>query len=275
MPDNANENLSCIVMAHGFAATHAGGLSPFKEAFCKAGHVVLAFDYRGFGDSGGEPRQILDPWKEVDDYLAALSFVRQLKGIDANRICLWGTSFSGGLVTVAAARDQNVRCIIAQCPMMDGLSSFLEVHRYGGIRQGIRLTYHAIIDFLRRAVGMSPHCISAAGRPGTAAIMTAEDCWDGYARILAKNAPNKVAAGIAMLLPFFRPIRYADKVKCPALVLICTKDTVAPARAAEKAAAYMSKSEVKRYAVGHFDVYVGEALVHSINDQIEFLDKIL
>lgn len=247
--------------------------SPFKEAFCKAGHAVLAFDYRRFGDSSGEPRQLLDPWKQVDDYLSALSFVRQLNGIDTNRICLWGTSFSGGLVTVAAARDGNVRCIISQCPMMDGVSSVLEVLRYGGISQGVRLTYHAIIDWLRRGIGMSPHYIGAAGRPGTAALMTAEDCWDGYVPILANNAPNKVAAGIGMLLPFFRPIRYADKVKCPALVLICTKDTVAPASAAEKAAAQMPKSEVKHYPVGHFDVYFREALVNSINDQVEFLGR--
>ena len=45
-PDDANGALPCIVMAHGFALTHASGLTPFKEAFCGSGYAVFAFDYR-------------------------------------------------------------------------------------------------------------------------------------------------------------------------------------------------------------------------------------
>lgn len=46
---------------------------------------------------------------------------------------------------------------------------------------------------------------------------------------------------------------------CPALLLLCEQDTVAPMAAAEKAAALMPQSEVRRYPVGHFDIYQGEA----------------
>lgn len=218
-PDTVSRALPCIVMAHGFALTHASGLTAFKEAFCNAGYAVFAFDYRHFGESGGEPRQILNPWREVEDWLAATKFVRQMDGLDKDRVCLWGTSFSGGLVTVAAAKDGNVQCMISQCPMMDGTASVLEVIRYGGIGQGLQLSYHAILDMVRRGLGMSPHYIGAAGRPGDAALMTAADCWDGYMPILADNAPNKVAASIGMLLPFFRPISYCRPGEMPGIGL--------------------------------------------------------
>jgi hypothetical protein len=105
--------------------------------------------------------------------------------------------------------------------------------------------------------------------------MTAEDSWDGYVPILADNAPNKVAAGICALLPFFRPITYADKVRCPALVLLCEKDTVAPPAAALKAARRMQNAEIRQYAIGHFDVYRGEPLAVSIKDQLAFLGRVL
>ena len=59
----------------------------------------------------------------------------------------------------------------------------------------------------------------------------------------------------------------------PALVLICDEDTVAPARAAVKAAERMPNAEVKHYPVGHFDVYRGEALYQSIEDQLDFLAR--
>lgn len=273
MPDNPNAGLPCIIMAHGFALTHASGLMPYKEAFCGAGYAVFAFDYRHFGESDGEPRHTLNPWKEVEDWLAAVSFVRQLNGIDKNHICLWGTSFSGGLVIVASAKDGNIQCTISQCPMMDGLSSILGVLNYAGTMHGIRLTYHAFIDCLRHGLGMSPHYINSAGRPGDLGMMTAEDSWDGYVPILASNNPNKVAARISFLLPFFRPASYASKVKSPTLVLICDKDTVAPAIVADKAAVQITNAEVKHYPVGHFDVYCGDALTQSIYDQLEFLGR--
>lgn len=274
-PDADSRNRPCIVMAHGFGLTHASGLAPFKEAFCKAGYAVFAFDYRHFGDSEGEPRQTLSPSREVADWLAALDFVRQLDRVDGSRICLWGTSFSGGLVVAAAARDGNVQGIISQCPMMDGLASLLGVVGYAGITQAMRLTWHGTVDWIRRGLGMSPRYIASAGRPGELGMMTSEDCHEGYVPLLAENALNYVAAGVSYTIPLFRPTRDASKVTCPALVLICDRDTVAPARAAARAAGKMPNAEVKHYPVGHFDVYRGDALAQSVQDQLEFLGRTL
>ena len=46
-----------VVMAHGLGGTVDSGLLPFAEGLAAAGLDVLAFDYRGFGRSDGEPRQ--------------------------------------------------------------------------------------------------------------------------------------------------------------------------------------------------------------------------
>src|SRR5262245_33770695 len=47
----------CAVMAHGFSGTRDTGLLSFAELIADAGIDVVIFDYRGFGDSEGEPRQ--------------------------------------------------------------------------------------------------------------------------------------------------------------------------------------------------------------------------
>jgi uncharacterized protein len=273
-PDRAGE-VPCVVMGHGFALTRDAGLRPFAEAFVAAGYAAFAFDYRYFGASGGEPRQLLLPSRETDDWLAAIGFARRQPGIRADAIALWGTSFGGGLVTVAAARDGHVQAIIAQCPMMDGLASVLAVIGYAGLGQALKLTAHGMRDLLRAAVGRAPHYIASAGRPGEVAAMTAADCYDGYTGLLPEAAPNQVAARIAVTLPLFRPISSASRVNCPALVQICETDTVAPVSAAEKAAARMPRAEVKRYPFGHFDIYQGEPRELSIRDQLEFLGKVL
>lgn len=72
----------CVVMAHGFGATRDSGLLPFAEAFTTAGADVLLVDYRGFGDSEGEPRRMVDHRVHRRDYHAAVARARLLDGVD-------------------------------------------------------------------------------------------------------------------------------------------------------------------------------------------------
>jgi len=159
--------------------------------------------------------------------------------------------------------------------MMDGLASVFEVIRYAGITHVMKLSAHGSLDVGRALLGMSPHYIASAGRPGDVAAMTAEDCYDGYLALIPEGVPNKVAARISTMLMTFRPVSEAHKVNCPALILICEKDTVAPVAAAEKAAKKMKQAEVRRYEMGHFDIYQGEDREKTITDQLAFLKKVL
>jgi dienelactone hydrolase len=50
----------CVVLAHGFSGVRDQRLDAYAERFAQAGLAALVFDYRYFGDSDGEPRQLLD-----------------------------------------------------------------------------------------------------------------------------------------------------------------------------------------------------------------------
>src|SRR5215212_2026387 len=93
-----------VILGHGLGATREYGLEPYAERFADAGIAALVFTYRHFGDSGGQPRQLLDIERQLGDWAAALAHARSLDGIDHERIALWGTSFGGGHVIEAAAR---------------------------------------------------------------------------------------------------------------------------------------------------------------------------
>ncbi|WP_101675319.1 alpha/beta hydrolase [Alloalcanivorax mobilis] len=260
-----------VVMAHGFGLTRECGLAPFRDAFLAAGYAVFLFDYRHFGDSEGVPRQLLSPARQVADWQAALHALRGRAELDNERLILWGTSFAGGLVTAVAAREPRVAAIIAQCPMMDGLASVLEVIRYAGLDQGLKLTGLGLLDQARALIGMEPLYIASAGRPGEAAAMTSDDAFQGYTALMPEGVPNRVAARVALVLPLCRPVREAARVGCPALIQICENDTVAPTAAADRAVAAMPAARVRRYPVGHFQVYQGAARQRSIEDQLQFL----
>ena len=70
-----------IVMAHGLTGTRRDCLGAFAERFAAAGIAALVFDYRGFGDSTGEP-DLYEPSRQLDDWRAAIAFARSLPDID-------------------------------------------------------------------------------------------------------------------------------------------------------------------------------------------------
>lgn len=268
-----DQDVPLVILGHGFSGTREMHLEQYAERFVAAGMAALIFDYRHFGASDGEPRNCLIPSREVEDWHAALAFARQLPGIDTKRIALWGTSFGGGLVVTVAAQDGNVAATVSQCPMLDGLASALEIGRYAGPASLMQVSLHGLLDAARSVAGMSPHYIPVVARTGETGAMTSEDAWEGYMNLCPPGFRNEVTARTGLLVPMFRPIRYAAQVKCPALLQICTKDSVAPASAAEKAAKKISKAEVVRYDIGHFDVYFGDAFERSVGDQLAFLKK--
>ncbi len=75
-----------MVLAHGFSGTVDSGLTMFAERFAAAGLDALAFDYRHFGSSDGEPRQLLSIARQLEDYAAAIAYARSLPGVDPERI---------------------------------------------------------------------------------------------------------------------------------------------------------------------------------------------
>lgn len=109
-----------VVMMHGYGAVKDQYLHRFARVFAEAGLLVLLYDHRGFGASGGEPRQDIDAWVQVRDAQHALSYLRSRPDVAADRVGVWGTSFGGGHALVLGAIDPRVRCVVAQVPTISG-----------------------------------------------------------------------------------------------------------------------------------------------------------
>ncbi len=120
LPDGRSGKVPTVVMAHGFSAVKEMYLDKFAEVFAAAGLGALVFDNRNFGASDGEPRQEIDPWEQVRDYRDAITFAETLAETDADRIGIWGSSYSGGHVLVVGAIDRRVKCVAGQVPLISG-----------------------------------------------------------------------------------------------------------------------------------------------------------
>ncbi len=262
----------CVVMGCGAAGTKDMGMEPYALRFRDAGCAVLLFDYRHWGESGGEPRQLMWIPYQLEDYAGAVAFARGLGGIDPARLALWGTSLSGGHVVVAAARDHGVACLLAQCPALDGRAQALAAFKKGGMPFSIIV--HAQRDLVRSWFGSSAHTLPIIGKPGSVALLTEPATVEAFARLAPEGFVNETCARIVIRGDKYRPVTRARKVRCPALFQICEHDELTPIDATEKAARIMGGlAEVRRYPIGHFDIYFGEHFERSIRDQLAFLRR--
>ncbi len=92
----------------------------YHEALTAAGMAVLIIDYRGFGDSEGDPRQ-LSPNQQLEDLVNAVTYVATRADVDADNIGAFGTGGTGGGNAILhAARDPRVRAVVSQVPVADG-----------------------------------------------------------------------------------------------------------------------------------------------------------
>ena len=259
-------------MGHGFGGTKDMLLEQYAVRYQAAGYAVLAFDYRHFGDSGGEPRQLMLLSYQLEDYRAAIQYVRGLEEIDPARIALWGTSASGGYGIVIAAEDETIACVVAQCPGLDHRASSKLLMKRLGLRHMFRLFVHGQRDMGRSRIGLSPHKIPIVGKPGTVAFFPLADAYDGYSKLASESFVNQVCARVILRSGGFDPAKAIHNVSSPVLVQICDYDSLAPI-SPETEIELRQYADVKRYPIGHFDIYTGEHFEKAVSDQLEFFKK--
>jgi fermentation-respiration switch protein FrsA (DUF1100 family) len=274
MPEDASTPVPCIVMNQGFGGTKDMVLETYATRFQEAGMAVLTYDYRHFGASGGEPRQLFSIPRQVEDCVAAIAYARGLEGIDPDRIALWGTSAGGGYGLVIAAQDKDIACVCAQCSAMDSEEDgrlALEREGYGFF---LRLFVHAQRDKGRSRFGLSAHRIPIVGQPGTTAMVTAPGAFDGYAKLAAAGFVNEVCARVLLESHGNNPIDHARYVRCPVLLQICEQDNLVSMGSGLRTAEILGDyAQVKQYPIGHFDIYVGEDFERAVGDQLAFFKK--
>ncbi|HET6691911.1 MAG TPA: alpha/beta hydrolase [Miltoncostaeaceae bacterium] len=261
VPDGASGPVPTVVMAHGFSAVKEMYLDRFAEAFGEAGLGALVFDNRNFGASDGEPRQEIDPWEQVRDYRDAITYATTLPEVDAERIGIWGSSYSGGHVLVVGAIDRRVRCVACQVPLISG-------HR--NARRIVRSDFIAAVggmfddDRAARYAGGAPAMIPVVDAdPMAPSALPTADSYEWFTETGATRAPswrNEVTLRSVEMFWEYEPGAYIQWVSpTPLLIVVAAGDHLTVCDLAIEA--YEQAREPKKLVVlsgGHFDAYVAD-----------------
>src|SRR4029077_11513870 len=100
-----------------FSALKEMGLDQYAEVFAAAGLSALVYDNRNLGASDGNPRFEIDPTAQMRDYRHAITYAQSRSEIDRDRIGVWGTSYTGGLVLIVAVLDRRATIGASPSPM--------------------------------------------------------------------------------------------------------------------------------------------------------------
>ncbi|MBE1547566.1 dienelactone hydrolase [Mycobacterium sp. OAS707] len=260
-----------VILGHGLGATREMRLDAFAERFAKAGIAALAFTYRHFGDSGGQPRQLLSIKRQLADWDAAIAWVKDRRDVDSTRIAVWGSSFGGGHAITVASRHPELRAAVSQCPFTDGVASALAL----GPGASLKALPLVARDLAAKVRGRAPVTIPLAGAPGSVALMNAPDALPGYQALLPPRMTfrNEAAARVAPTIMAYRPGRAAKKINFPILFCVSNTDSVTPPAQTLRYARTAPRGEIKRYDAGHFEFYLGEAFETLVRDQVDFLTR--
>jgi pimeloyl-ACP methyl ester carboxylesterase len=270
-------NGGCVIMAGGFGVTKEPGTDLFAKRFNEAGFAVLAFDYRHLGESGGQPRQVGRVREQLADWDAAIGFAAALPGTDAARIAIWSFSSSGGYVFRLAGRHPELAAAIAQTPNADGLAAARNAARYQKPLAMLRLTGRGILDAIGSLASRPPRLVPLSGEPGTVALLTTPDSVADGSRAL--NPDNRypewqqaIAARSALRIGWYRPGRYASRVRCPLLVVVADHDRSALAEPSVRAARRAPDAELVRVPGGHYAPFL-EAHEQVVAAELAFLRR--
>ncbi len=249
-----------IAMAHGFSAVKEMYLPAYAERFCAAGFAVLVFDFRFLGESEGEPRGQVLPAEQHEDFRNAISWLSTQPGIDAGRIGIWGSSYSGGHAMYLAAFDRRVRAAVAQVPAVRIWPVLLARQGRAALEamQGL-LAADRTERFRSGKIAEIP-VVAPAGQP---CVLSTPDSWEWFQKTGSAMAPtwrNAVTLESLEKMLEYDPTGGIELVApTPLLVVAATADSLVPIAAVR--AAFARAGEPKRLVeldCGHFDVYQTE-----------------
>jgi hypothetical protein len=217
------------------------------------------FDNRNFGASDGEPRQEIDPWAQVRDYRHAITWAQAVPEVNADRIGVWGSSYSGGHVLVLGAIDKRIKCVACQVPLVSGLRNIQRL-----VRQDFLAPNRAAMDQDRAARyrGEPPAMVPVVDPdPLATSALPTPDSWEWFSEAGKGRAPswkNEVTLRSVEMLMEYEPSVYLERISpTPLLMVVAALDHLTPFDLALEA--YQQAREPKRLVLlpdAHFDAYV-------------------
>jgi len=266
-----------IVMAHGYSGVKEMCLDRFAERFAAAGFVVLLFDYRFTGSSGGFPRGRIIYYEQQRDYRNAITWVSLQPEADPDRIGVWGTSFSGGHVLQLAAFDRRIRAVVAQAPATNIWETYFKQLKPKVLAKRAEWLAAARREEYVGGVAQYLPVVAPEGQP---CAMPQAGAYEWFTQTAQRCAPawlNQVTLDSLEINAEYTPMAHVRLIApAPMLMLVAEDDLVTPVAQQRKA---FKRAGAPKLLVelpgGHFDGYQEPGFESWVTPAVEWFQKYL
>lgn len=232
----------------------------YAAELARRGTMALAFDFRGFGESGGQPRALEHPQRKTDDIRAAVAFLQTRADVDRQRIAGLALCASAGYLAEAAATTPALRSIALVAPWLHNRAIVEQV--YGGEQGVIQL----LAAGRAAAAAARPSLIPAASSSDRSALMFQVPYYTEPQRGLLPQWENRF--NVASWEPWLSldAVAIAPRVQVPTLIV--HSEAAAIPQGARAFAAGLRAPKTERWLPGvtQFDFYDQPAAVRAAAD---------
>ncbi|CAH0538544.1 UilS family quorum-quenching N-acyl-homoserine lactonase [Vibrio marisflavi] len=269
-PEKANNEVSpLIILCHGFCGVKELLLPEYAAYFAEQGYFALTFDYRGFGESEGEPGRLV-PELQIEDIHSAIEWATQQANIDASRIGLWGSSFGGANAIIAGSQSDKVQCVVSQLTFSDG-----EEVITGEMSEEEKAKFLATLERMR----------DKKEKTGKEMMVPISKVLSDPQSIEFFNQYKEDFPALTIKIPFLtvwetinhKPINALPNLDKPLLIVAASNDGVNPVSESEKL--YSAANEPKELYIEqdatHYQIYHGEKFKSVAKKELDWFNKYL
>lgn len=84
----------------------------YAKRFAKEGFIALAFDFRNYGESEGEPRFWENPEMKIEDIQNAINYLHTVPQVNKDKIGAFGVCAGAMYTLIAAAIDHRIKAVV-------------------------------------------------------------------------------------------------------------------------------------------------------------------
>ncbi|HEY8479105.1 MAG TPA: alpha/beta fold hydrolase [Spirillospora sp.] len=118
LPDGSDDPVPGIVVAGTWTSVKEQMADRYAERMADRGYAALSFDFTGFGESEGKPRDWERPTVKVRDIRNAVSFLTGHPAVDGERLGALGVCAAAMYMSAAAVEDARIRSLALIAPWL-------------------------------------------------------------------------------------------------------------------------------------------------------------
>jgi uncharacterized protein len=190
----------------------------YAQKLADQGYAALTFDFRSWGESGGNLRSFESPTVKIADIKNAVSFLQTVDAVDANRIVGLGICASAGYMAVATAEDPRIKSLITVAPWIHDPAIVDAV--YGGREavQNLIATGQAAAERFEQT-GQADYVLATSQTDETAVMYGDIDYYQNPERGAIPQWSNQFAIASWAEWLTFNPMPVAQQINVPTLFI--------------------------------------------------------